>query len=74
MVEVMMGKWMDATVEKPDADIMVLGHYAPSEVWWLVTWDGEQWMDVDTYTHVESRLITHWLHLPEGPPNQKAMI
>ena len=61
---VMWGKWVDARFEKPDADIMVLGYYAPSEVWWLVTWDGEQWLDVDSNV---PRRVSHWLHLPEGP-------
>lgn len=64
MGEVMMGKWVDAEVEKPDADIMVLGYHTQSEAWWLVTWDGQDWVEVNTMNVVR---VSHWLHLPEGP-------
>ena len=58
------GTWKEAEAEKPDADIMVLGYHVGSECWWLVSWDGESWLDVDAQV---PRRVSHWTHLPEGP-------
>lgn len=56
--------WTAAAIEKPDADIMVLAYHVPSESWYLVSWDGYWWLDVETQ---QPRRVSHWMHLPEGP-------
>lgn len=52
--------WIRATDAKPDADETVLAVNSMAETYWIATWDGAKWIDVDSE---QERRVTHWRHL-----------
>lgn len=61
------GIWRPVTHDVPDADECVLALNTATEAYYLVTWDGESWLDAHT---LEIRPVTHWMPLdgPLAPP------
>lgn len=61
--------WHRADEGRPDADLVVLVAFDPDTVQgepvWLGTWNGDEWVSVDSGVFEEG--VTHWADVPHGP-------
>lgn len=61
-------KWIDASKELPDSDIVsliVVSDKTNEGEVWMGYWDGERWRSVSGGVVG----VSHWADLPEGPAN-----